>query len=272
MIRPAGFWLGHPGALLSLPDAQGTLTRQSDRAVTYGLSASGQRRAYLSARRAPLRQWNVAIPRLRPDEAAILAGLLAYIDPPYVWVDPWSRVTNLLQPSTVGMIDCVPVLAQLGRQPLDGGGYAATAAANPTHGIVDLPPAPVVPDQPVTVSVYLASTTSATVTARFLDSNGAALPTAPVSAAVSGTDVLRRASVSVSVPPAAAVAVAPRVTGASIIANPAVTWSRTVLPFGAAGGVAQVVLSGLSEDVQIALDTPTGQRWADLSFTVTEVN
>jgi hypothetical protein len=268
--RPAGFWIGHPGALLALPGIKGSLARTSSRDVSYTTSASGRTRAYLAARRTPLRQWKVTIPRMQPQEAAVLLGLLVGTDPPYLWVDPWSRLTNLLTPDAVALTGSVPALAPLGRQPLAEGGYAPTGGANPTAAVVNLPPAPVVPDQPVTVSAYLGSTGQAGVSARWLNSNGAIIG-AITSTTVTGVLALNRASVSVAAPPVTAAAVAIRIDGASVIAHPAVTWTAAVTAFGAGGGASQVIVASVDETIRAAELAATGDRLTDLSFTVVEV-
>lgn len=269
-VQP-GYWLGHPGALLPLPDVGGALTRNVERAASYKTSASGRVRAYLSARSAQPREWKVTIPAIRPDEAALLHGLLTGTDPPYVWVDPYSRATNLLTPITAGLSDAVPALVPLGRQPLAGGLWAATGGAIPGGGVINLPPAPVVPDQPVTVSAYLGSAGSATVSARFLNSNGAQTGSIVTSAPVTGLTRLNRASVTVAVPPVTAAAVAVRITGASVVAHPAVTWTAELLEYGAGGGAAQVVVTGFDESFDVAGLTVAEQRLSSITFTVVEV-
>lgn len=270
MTRPDGYWIGHPGALLPLPDVQGSLTRKSSREVSYAFSASGRRRAYLSARRAPLREWSVTLPRLRPPEAAALHGLLLGTEPPYVWVDPWSRVTNLLTPAAAALRVTTPAsLPTTGRQPLEGGGFAPTGVANPGAGPVRVEPAPVVAGMPVTVSAYLGTTTTARVAALFLDTAGNQVSEVQ-SPTVPGGSVLRRAHITATAPPLAA-AVSIRVTGATVVAQAAVTWTADLLPYGGGGGAAKVVVTGLDEAVQFAMLEPHGRRWADLSFTVTEV-
>ncbi|WP_375425994.1 hypothetical protein [uncultured Friedmanniella sp.] len=268
--RPAGYWIGHPGALLPLPGIKGKLTRSVERAATYKTSAAGQRRAYLSARRAPLRQWDVTLPHLKPSEAAVLHGLLMETDPPYVWVDVWSRVTNLLTPAAAGLVDIIPALVPAGRQPLTGGGYAPTAVANPDGALVYVAPAPVVPDQPVTISAYLAAPVAGTVTAVFLDSAGAIIGVPSVSAAVSGESTLTRASLTLT-PPGNAAAVSIRIDGASIIAQPAVTWTSELVEYGPGGGAAQVIIPSLTESIEQAVLAASGKRLAEVTFTVYEV-
>lgn len=270
MIRDPGFWIGHPGALLPLPDAQGSLRRTTTREVAYKTSAGGYRRAYLAARRAPLRSWAVTIPHTSPDEAAILHGLLMETDPPYVWVDPWARATNLLTPRAAGLEKTIPLLIAVGRQPLEGGGYAPTGAANPTNATVKVEPAPVLPGTKVTVSAYLTSIAGGRVAAVFLDSNGATIGDPVNSPTVVGTDYCRRAFVTAT-PPINAAAVEIRIYGAAIITQPAVSWTDQLVEYGPGGGAGQVVLSNIDEDVLIAILTPGGQRFVDLSFTVTEV-
>lgn len=272
MSRPNGYWIGHPGALLPLPDVGGVLNRKTERAASFSTSASGARRAYLSARRAPLREWSVNLPRLRPNEAAPLHDLLMYTDPPYVWVDPWSIVTNLLTPAAAGLSSTRPgPLPRLGRQPLFGGGFAAVAVANNNTGFwIQVEPAPVVAGMPVTVSAYIASPSGGQVGAKFLDSNGVAVGSISYSSVVTGTDVLRRVSATAT-PPVGAVAVELVVYNATVIAQPAVTWTSELLEYGPGGGAAQVIVTGLDEPVQWATREAKNQRWADMSFTVTEL-
>lgn len=269
--RPAGFWIGHPGALLPLPGVKGELSRTVERSVSYAVSAAGVRRAYRSARRAPLREWKVTIPGMMADEAAALHELLMHTDPPFVWVDPWARVTNVLTPAAAGLEATVPVLPQVGRQPLDGGGFAAIGAANPSGVVVRVQPAPVVPDLPVTVSAYLAASGPGYVAAVLLDSSGTPIASPVNSASVTGTDVMRRASVTLSGLPVNAAAVEIRVHGASVVARPAVTWTESVREYGPGGGAGQVVLSGLDEAVEDALLAVGKRRRAAATFTVTEV-
>lgn len=271
MKVPTGFWIGHPGALLPLPDIRGELSRSADRSVAYKESAAGYRRAYLSARRAPLRQWKITIPVTRPDEAALLHDLLMETDPPYVWVDPWARVTNVLDPRTAGLENTVPVLARLGRQPLADGLWAATAGSKPGGGVVNIPPCPVVRELPVTVSAYLGSVGDAYVAAVFLNSNAAPIGSPVVSEPVTGLALLNRASVTVAVPPVGAVAVSLQITGASVIAHPAVTWTAELLEYGGGGGAAQVVVTTLDESFGVMGVTGAEARLADISFTVIEV-
>jgi hypothetical protein len=159
----------------------------------------------------------------------------------------------------------------VGRQPLEGGGYAPTGAANPSGGLVRLEPAPVVGSQPVTVSAWLSSVDGGSVSAAVLNSNGTQIGGLVESTTVKGTDVLRRASITLPALPVDAAAVEVRIEGALVIAQPAVTWTADLLPYGGGGGAAKVVVAGLDETIHWAMLTPDGNRWADASFTVTEV-
>lgn len=280
-MRPDGYWIGHPGALLGLPGIKGKLTRSVERAASFSSSAGGNRRAYLSARREPLRVWQCTIPAARPDEAAALSDLLLYTTPPYVWVDPESRVTNLLSPAAAGLQSVLPALPLLGRQPLEDGRYAATGAANPSGALVSIEPAPALPGMPVTASAYLASSGGGGVAVLFRDSAGHSIGDAIPSGTVTGSDVLHRASVTAT-PPVNAAAVEVQVFGASVIARPALTWTADLLEYGPGGGAGQVLVSGWDETILQASASPghgpdtvqgigRGPRLVDLSFTVTEV-
>lgn len=269
--RPAGYWIGHPGALLALPGIKGELTRTVTRAASFKTSAGGNLRAYLSARRAPLRVWKCSIPHLQPQEAAVLHDLLMHTDPPFVWVDPFARVTNVLTPAAAGLAATIPTLPATGRQPLEGGLYSPTGAANPSGVMVRVQPAPVVPGMPVTCSAYIAAPGNGYLSAVLLDSAGAVTSSPVTSATVTGTDQLRRVHVTIPAPPVNAAAVELRLHGASVIAWPAVTWTDTLRPYGPGGGAAQVVLEGLDEKIVEAVLASSGKRRSDVSFTVTEV-
>lgn len=264
---PDAFWIGHPGALLPLPGAKGGLSSTSERAATFGTSAAGYKRVYMAARRPTYREWQVSMPLVRPDQIAVLDHLIMATDPPYVWVDAWARVTNVLTPAASILVGVIPALSPLGRQPLDGGGWAADAAANPGSGLVRIAPAPVIGDMPVTCSAWLASPVGGTVSAQWLDSAGANLGAPVTGVAVAGTEVLRRASVTAT-PPVGAAAVTVLCDGVSVIAQPAVTWTDALTEYGSGGGATSVIVTKINRDI---IRADSAMRAQSVSFTVTEV-
>ena len=263
------YWLGHPGALLPIRAKVGKLARKSEQTITFKESASGRRRAYM----APVttqREWSVEIPYVLPEEVAALHELLAATYPPYVWVEPWATVTNLLTPVASTIRAATPDVAQAGRWPMAGGGYAAVSAVNPTRATLVLGTAPVLPGLPVAGTVWVATATSASASLTWLDSAGAAIGSALVSATATGMLTLARLFVT-GMPPANAARCQLAVTGAEVLARAAVTWTAIPMPWAVGGGVAQVVVYGLNDDIQEASPDDLDMRRSTVSFTVTEV-
>lgn len=263
--------IGHPGALLALPDDLGVMEVKSANSMVFSSSATGATRALLPARREP-RQWKVEGAHARPELYAPLLELLSSPSswPPYVWVTPWSAVTNLLTPEE-STLDSV-TLPRVGRMPLAEGGWAAVGAINPYPvQQVKIGAAPVVQERPATATVRVASTSTVQLFVDQLDAAGATITTTTASLPAPGSETLHPISITLPAPHRAAVAVGLRVLGAAVLARAQVTWTTTPTPFSIGDGCSSVVVHSPSQNALHAVPGPGGLRRAAVSFEVIEV-
>ncbi|WDF32255.1 hypothetical protein PTW37_10250 [Arthrobacter agilis] len=210
-----------------------------------------------------------------PAEAANLQALVEGGKPPWVWVEPYAQVTNLLSPgqsvlaagtwSGAGFVEGGAVLSA-------DGVFSPRSVLHPTGGTVDFGyrsgamdrPA-VVPDQIVRFSAYLRGT--GTLRVSFRDWAGQILK--ETQASYSST-TLARASVA-SLPPAGAVSCRVWVTGALQAALPAFTWTADLAAWSVGRGCNRVSVDGLSEAVQLAVADSPALRRSAITFTIREV-
>ena len=271
------YWLGHLGALHPIKLHVGEHRRASQSRTVLTETLSGRVLAQLSPRRTSPRQWSIGGPDELVADVAALDEVLAGLRPPYVWVEPWAQVTNLLTPRSSLWQDAAEAQSTVslaGRYPLEGGGFVAASVvqSNPAQSILS-GKAPVVPGLPVTASACVAGT-DARIYAQFLDSNGASISVTGGST-VTGVDVLRRVSLTFTPGevPSNAVAIRPWVANTSVAARAQVTWTSGPVDWSIGGGVAQVIVTDDSMDLRSARTEPSydlGRR-ADVSFTVTEI-
>lgn len=271
------YWLGHPGALHPILLHVGEHKRSTQPRTVLSETLGGRVLAQLSPRRTAPRVWSIGGPSELVKDVAVLDEVLSGLRPPYVWVEPWAQVTNLLTPRSSLWQDAAEVQSTVslaGRYPLDGGGYAATTVvqSNPAWQIVS-GAAPVVPGVPFTVGAWVAGT-NARINAQFMDSSG--VPISSVAGnTVSGADVLRR-SLRTFTPgqvPANAAAVRMWTTNVSVAARAQVTWTSGPVDWAIGGGVSQVIVTDSSSAPTWAVPDPSfahGRR-TDVSFTVTEI-
>lgn len=274
------YWLGHPGSLHPIRLHVGEHKRATQPRTTLTETLSGRVLAQLSPRRTAPRQWSIGGPNELVRDIAVLDEVLNGLRPPYVWVDPWAQVTNLLTPRSSLWQDAVDAQATVslaGRYPLAGGGYAATSVvqSNTAQSIIS-GAAPVVPGLPVTVSAWVAGSTSCRINLQWLDSNGASISVLGGSNVPAGLSVLSRSSLSVPADQVPATAVAVRLftyNGVSVAARAQVTWTSGPVDWSIGGGASTVIVEGPSVDPTWAVPDPSfahGRR-ADVSFTVTEI-
>lgn len=276
-LSKGNYWIGHPGNLLPLPDYVGVLEVTSQQDPVLSESLGGGIRARIKRARPP-RSWKVDIPNTHVDEVAQVRLLLNSTLGPYVWLDPWAQVTNVLTPEMSTMGSLVSPAAGL---PQNGGGWrligtdgqqAALTRSNPTKGGVWIGPAPIPPvavGRPVTASIWISSSSSARVNLQWLDGSGSVM-SAVQGNIVTGLDGLRR-SVATGIPPWGASAARIYVAGSEVLAMPAVTWTSDAVEWDVGNGVQQVVVGGMSRSTSHAVPESRALRRADLSFTVTEV-
>lgn len=276
-LSKGNYWIGHPAHLLPLPDYAGVIEIASHQEPVLTESLGGGIRARIKRARPP-RSWKVDIPDTHVDEVAQVRLLLNSTLGPYVWVDPWAQVTNVLTPEQSTMGSLVSPAEGL---PQNGGGWrligtdgqqAALTRSNPTKGYVRVGPAPIPPaiaNRAVTASCWISSTTDAWVVLQWLDGSGNVVAS-EFGNTVTGMDGLRR-SVATGKPPWGAAACRIQVSNAEVLAMPAVTWTSDAVEWDVGNGVQQVVVGGMSRATAFAVPEYRELRRADLSFTVTEV-
>jgi hypothetical protein len=126
----------------------------------------------------------------------------------------------------------------------------------------------VLPGQKVTASAYLVGA-GAAVRIIWLDSAGAFISNSTGTAGgVTGT--AKRLSVTATAPTNAASAQVQAIS-ATQGARPALTWTDQLFEWSDGQGCPKAVISGLDRQLVLALRDPLYGRYADASFTITEV-
>lgn len=272
----ADFFIGHPGSLRPVHAMVEPYDIDDDMEPILTKALGGGVRARIPRARAS-RKWKVDIPSVYPQDVAGLRHLLAATVGPYVWVDPWSRVTNMLTPeeSTLASLVSPSQLAQGGGGwrlvGLEGYQTAAATRSNPTQGSVTVGTAPVPPATvgvPVTASAWIASsrTGGGRVSLQWLSGSGSVMSTVTGNF-VSGMDGLRR-STATGVAPWGATSARVYVQYADVLSMPAITWTDGATPWDVGNGTRKVLVGGVSRSIRQASQA---SRLHDFSFTITEV-
>lgn len=242
----------------------------SDRPVSYKTTLGGQVKAFRGPK--SRRTWSVGIGTATPNEIAALQGLLEYGTPPWVFIEPYAMVTNLLHPEQSVLMPGT----WIGSATVGGAGVTADGTrfgrSIIASGNVDLhcrnsayDRLPVVPGVAVSGSFYA----SGAGTARLIWINAAggtvSITTGP---AITGT-LTRR--IVTATPPDGAVAVQLSANGfTGTITLPAYTFTREPAVWAMGRGCNRVVVEGFSEAVQLATADPAMRR-SSISFTAREV-
>lgn len=265
-------YLGPLGLLASFKCPSASSSDQS-RPATYRTTMGGR----VKAQRGPLsrREWSVDIGTATPGQVANLLSIVEAGTPPWVWVEPYAPVTNLLTPeqsvlaagtwSGTGVVEGGSAVASDGvispRTLLHATGASMGFALR--DGAIDSPP--VLPGVPIVFSVYIRGAGSLTISYR--DWSGAILTEPNVSYS---NAAFARASYQ-STPPAGAASAHVRVSGALQAGNPALTWTPDVAEWSLGRGCNRAVVDGLSEALQLAVVDEPSLRRSGISFTVREV-
>lgn len=215
------------------------------------------------------RSWSVRLPS--STRAEEVAGLLALVDglvgpPPWVWVDPWAAVTNLLTPAQSGLEAGTYSGggSRLGAATATDGTWLPVALGSGSEILWPSPGVPIPPGDWVTGAVYVQGS-SPTVSLRFVSGAGATVGTAAASIP-SGTG-LRRVTVS-AVAPASAVRALLLVNSSSRTAGAQITLTRAAVPYAHGEGADKVTIDGLSRSTLLA---SPDRRLHGVSFTVREL-
>lgn len=281
-VSKGNYWIGHPGSLFPLKDYVGQLDIDEEDEPVFTPLLGGGRRVRVSRTRAA-RTWSVTIPGAHADEVSNLRTLLTGSMGPFVFVDPWAQVTNVLTPEQSVLKSTSPAISFGGSYPIadtGGTGFAMFARPNPAAaggavGSVRIGPAPIPPIwtyRKVTASAYLATarTAGAFVTLRWLDAAGNVVGSSVVGNAVTGLDGLRR-SVATGTPPWGAVQCRVDTSYAEVIAQPAVTWTDEAMEWDAGNGALSVHATITGRSSEYAAPSDRSLRRHDLSFRVYEI-
>lgn len=267
-------YLGTLGRLVELkcPADQAT---PADDVFTFTRTLEGRVKA--QARPLSRRQWSVRAGKTStPKEVGALAAFAAgeWGRGPFIWVSADAPVTNLLTPEQ-SLCDPSTLFSAgvtaTGPLSLGVDGWAGRSFTNPapvTPFYFGSEAAPVVPGQLVTASAWVVGAGSG-VRVRWVDSAGVFISTSS-SAGSGGAGVAKRVSVT-AMPPANAAGAQVQATNASQAARPALTWTDTLFEWSDGQGCPKAVISGLDRQLVLALRDPNYGRYADASFTITEV-
>lgn len=269
-----GAFIGPLGGLIEATQWQEKQSVSTGASPSFFTGLDGARTAFVQpvAGRV-LREWDVSMSGADPERAAAFQALVlgAYGVGPFLLVDPLAQVTNLLTPRqslvdpvtlSGGVSQARAVVPGLGSMPaaLTSAGAAARFGAG----------TPALPGRAVTVSAWVVSPQSVTVTAQCMTASGSWTNGASATA----TALAGGRWVSVTVTPAAGSAqVDLRIQSGNrdTVACPAITWTRQPMGWSPGRGAAQVVVSGLREDFDRADPHAGGERRIDYTATVTEV-
>lgn len=271
-------YLGSKGALVGFK-CPSAVDISKPRQVSYKRTLGGRVKAQYGP--TVRREWQVGIETSTPAEVAALQGLSGFMfgPPPWVWIDPWAQVTNLLTPE-----QSMPGVSNPGTwfgDVVAGGAVTIPGLGRITESLVGAGPVtfpyyggahdriPVVPGQPLTVAVYGSGTGTGTVTVGLFDANGAGINTYSTNYSIDGT-MRRYKHTMASVPNGAATAYI-RATGFATVALPSATWTKDLADWSPGNGCRSAIVEGLSESVQLAVREVAGLRRSGLSFTVKEV-
>lgn len=266
-----GFFIGKPGSMIRLPGWVGKIDVDHDDGVTFGQAASGRRYAYVSGARAS-RTWSVDIPYLTPEQVGDLQTLMAEPLPEYMWLSVEAATSNALTPeASLGGIQN----QRIGSMPRSDGRLAPTVISNPGAATGDSPvvvgAAPVIPGSTVTASTWASGRLGPYMLMQWMNADGQPFGSASSERLPTGMDVLRRATLTRTVPVGAVgVNVAPM--AAEYYTQAALSWTPQPVEWAMGGLCLRGLVTGLKESIRKSSPRPDPMgRLRDISFTVTEV-
>lgn len=208
-----------------------------------------------------------------PAEHSLLSQFAngAWGNGPFVFVSADAPVSNMLTPevSTCGPAAKISsVITLAGPHYLGFGEYSARSLLNTDPSVImyfGSTRTPVVQGKSVTASAWV-SGAGAAVRLFWYDAVGSLITSATSSVLATSTTTVR--SWVTGMPPANAVSCIVGAVSASRGAQPAITWSDALLPWGEGQGCPKAVVSSMSRDQVLAV---AGRTYSNVSFTVTEV-
>lgn len=266
-------WVGSLPRLVELkcPSAQ---TQTEDDRYTFDTTLEGVRKAQV--RKVGRREWSLTVSAARPEQVANIMSFVRGVwgPGPFVFVPADAPVTNLLTP------------AQASCDPTEYPGPAGSATRPPMltpegwegRSVLNADPAqllwfgtghvPVRAGVRVTGSAYVQGADAA-VQLYFYDAAGERISLSTSTVRGTAGSVVR--SHLTVLPPAGAVSCLIACVRTAKATRPQVTWSDYVLPWSEGRGCVKAVVHGPSHDLVMATSAREGGRYAQVSFTVTEV-
>lgn len=259
--------LGRMIPIYSTPSAQ----LETEERYAFTRTLEGRRKAQVKP--VGRRTWGLNAQFAEPNEHSLLSQFANGVwgAGPFVFVSADAPVSNMLTPevSTCGPAAKISsVITLAGPHYLGFGEYSARSLLNTDPSVImyfGSTRTPVAQGKAVTASAWV-SGAGAAVRLFWYDSAGALITSVTSSVLATSTTTVR--SWVTSVPPANAVACLVGAVNASRGAQPAITWSDTLLPWSDGQGCPKAVVSSMSRDQVLAAP---GYTFSNLSFTVTEV-
>lgn len=259
--------LGRMVEIWSTPSAQ----VQAEDRYSFTTTLEGRRKAQV--RRNGRRTWSLNSAFADPRESAALQQFAdgAWGNGPFVFVSADAPVSNLLTPE---VSTCGPAavfsssVSASGPMYLGDGEYAARSLVQSNPAAVMYfggVRTPAVEGRKITVSAWVLGASSA---ARVLwyDLSGALVGSS--TSTVTGSDSMPVRSYVTVEPPLGAVSCLVGAINATRGAQPAITWSDSLLPWGDGQGCDKAVVHGVTRDQVLAVP---GHTYSNVSFTVSEV-
>lgn len=228
------------------------------------------------------RSWTLATSdATTPAQQATLMGFASgsWGNGPFVFVSADAPVTNMLTPAAAACMEMRTnnaLVRPSGPVNLDAAGWEGRSigADLPEGGGVrpeiyfGTGDTPVLAGVPVTGSAYLDGSEAAIRVYWYRDGDPSPI-TSSTSSTSPGTG-FRRISVT-AMPPAGAIFCRLVAVGATRGTRPAITWTDRAFDWAAGEGCSKAVIHAMSKSLVLASRDPRGGRYANLSYTITEV-
>ena len=266
-----GAYLGAPGSMRLFAHLKGSSSESSARASSSKVTLGGRQRVQVSPQ--VLREWSCSLPMATPEESQHLKALASGVFGlgPFAWVPVQATATNVLSlgasmpgpshHSWSGVGDAagawrVPGMGLVRHSVIADGGLITLAEGTPC-----------VEGMPLTGAVHVSSPGRAVVYVQTVDAAGAILDN--YSQEVESPVTPQRVSTTIPAVSAGAVSARVRVTGATQVGLPSISWTPQAAAWVPGGGSTQVIVEGFDADVKHI----SGWQGVleDVSFTVKEL-
>lgn len=263
-------YIGSLGRLVKLPYV-GSQQVQSEERYNFSSTLEGKRKAQVK-HKGP-RTWALSADHFRPNEHSLLSQFAngAWGNGPFVFVSADAPVSNMLTP---GVASCGPEAAygahvtSVGELYIGNGVYAPRSLLSADPGspmYFGGVRTPVIAGVPVTGSAWV-NGAGARVAMFWYNASGSFI-TSNSSTVTASSGTVVRSYVS-ALPPVGAVSCVVGGLDTVKAAQPAITWTDSVQPWGDGQGCEKAVVHGVSRDQVLAV---AGHTYSNVGFTVSEV-